>query len=591
MMDAEQEFVQDPPRKDRTPFILALALGGIVLVAIVIGFTTGGGGRRQYDRIGADANTVDHLELAIDALKQRSTTGASTGLTRAVSYLNQWSDEQKLAEKSWQAEPLTKKLPGDLRIDRLQELLGMPAFIPADLSYLQEAAWAREITRWVTPQPANPDLEPWLKKLEETAGPDVRLQVNAAERLFDWTICNVALDAFPPEPKAAVASAGDSPDSFAPSMRGIPGPGYTRLPQLSLLTGRGDAWERSRVFIALCRQAGIEVVMLGTPGTTLADSKAWISAALIGGKLYLFDAELGLPIPDADGGIATLDEVVADPKLLRALDLEGIGRYPIGEKELNDIVALIDSPLYGMSKRMQALEGSLRGDRRLKLAAFAADLPQRLEQTKHVKHVVLWRVSVDAVMFDETSQLLRSRDPAAQLAYQLQFNMYLRPTPLRQAREAYFRGDFSLEPPRRGARELYLAVRPPDAELRRLAIAGDAWMFFGLREPPKSPAETQRLNDQYVSLLRRGKEDATYFLGVCQFEEGAFDLSREWFEKVLIEKAADSPWVGPGRYMLGRSYESLNEWEKAREQYLTDQSPQRYGNILRASAIRRKHKS
>ena len=84
--------------------------------------------------------------------------------------------------------------------------------------------------------------------------------------------------------------------------------------------------------MSLCRQLGIDVGLLfyTPPGQKLPNP--WVCAALIEGKLYLFDPRIGLPIPGRDGtGVATLDDALADPMVLDRLDLPGqssFGRIP-----------------------------------------------------------------------------------------------------------------------------------------------------------------------------------------------------------------------------------------------------------------------
>ncbi len=61
----------------------------------------------------------------------------------------------------------------------------------------------------------------------------------------------------------------------------------------------------------------------------------WCPAAWIGDELYLFDTQLGIPIPTVDGsGIATLRHVIEHPEALRALDREPDYVYPLRARHL-----------------------------------------------------------------------------------------------------------------------------------------------------------------------------------------------------------------------------------------------------------------
>ena len=54
--------------------------------------------------------------------------------------------------------------------------------------------------------------------------------------------------------------------------------------------------QRARIFILLARQLHIDAVMLGIE-TRSGRPRAWLPAVLLGDQLYLFDTQLGLPIP------------------------------------------------------------------------------------------------------------------------------------------------------------------------------------------------------------------------------------------------------------------------------------------------------
>ncbi len=89
----------------------------------------------------------------------------------------------------------------------------------------------------------------------------------------------------------------------------------------------GTIWaERSWMFMALCRQLGIDAglitytrgntldAMLPQQGRTASRRAArprvvWICGVLIGDQIYLFDARLGLEVPGPGGqGVATLEQ-------------------------------------------------------------------------------------------------------------------------------------------------------------------------------------------------------------------------------------------------------------------------------------------
>ena len=70
--------------------------------------------------------------------------------------------------------------------------------------------------------------------------------------------------------------------------------------------------------------------------------------ALIGDQAYLFDCRIGLPIPGPNGqGVATLNQVLADPEILERMNLPGQSIYGTSRSSLlaspSRIGVLIDS--------------------------------------------------------------------------------------------------------------------------------------------------------------------------------------------------------------------------------------------------------
>jgi hypothetical protein len=178
-----------------------------------------------------------------------------------------------------------------------------------------------------------------------------------------------------------------------------------------LLYGHGDAHERARVFILLCRQAGIDAVMLGLLEEQSPTPRGWAPAVLVAGKLYLFDTVLGLPVPGPQGeGIATLGEVAKQPELLQELNVEGT-EYPVGADALKAVVAMIDAEPAALSRRMQLLQAAMPAASRLVLAAQPSQLEPKLQATKLLVRVILWRVPFDAVLYQVGHQEAARTDP------------------------------------------------------------------------------------------------------------------------------------------------------------------------------------
>jgi hypothetical protein len=217
-------------------------------------------------------------------------------LEQITERLNQWL-RQSPPKVTWSADPLVATLDPQIATDdRLAPLitpqaLADPVVQPHEGRLLQEAVWLRDISRRAQGESFN--------------------EVAQATALFDWIVRNIQLDA----------------DNAAMPYR----------PWESLLYGHGTAEQRAWVFALMARQMGLDVAVLEVPEGE--QSKFWLPALLAGGKLYLFDARLGLPIPNSGGeGVATLEDLQADPQLLRQLDLDD-APYAVTEEQLQHVTA------------------------------------------------------------------------------------------------------------------------------------------------------------------------------------------------------------------------------------------------------------
>jgi hypothetical protein len=225
-----------------------------------------------------------------------------------------------------------------------------------------------------------------------------------AGALFDWTVRNVQLEAM----SAALQNGETSGKSLA--AQGTPGPGYRRPAWKALLFGYGDAWERARVFILLCRQQSVDVVMLAINDN--GRPRPWLPAALIEGELYLFDPALGLPLPCADGqGVATLRQAKDDPRVLDQLDVGQEHNYPVASSDLGEVVVLIDAAYGYLARRMQMLESDLVGKDRVVLSVPASKLGGAARKAASVAEdrVRLWTAPHEAIQFRQAILARRSK--------------------------------------------------------------------------------------------------------------------------------------------------------------------------------------
>ncbi len=146
-----------------------------------------------------------------------------------------------------------------------------------------------------------------------------------------------------------------------------PKPGVDPWPAHEVLRrGTGTAEERSRVFFALLEQLGLDgayvtrhIEVAGENNQREEQELTWAPAVRIGKELYLFEPSLGKAISGPAGkGVATLNQVRSDPKLLEALGRPG-RPYEVKPVQLEKAGLLLPSSLPATAPRMSWLQTRL----------------------------------------------------------------------------------------------------------------------------------------------------------------------------------------------------------------------------------------
>jgi hypothetical protein len=151
------------------------------------------------------------------------------------------------------------------------------------------------------------------------------------------------------------------------------------------LLGKGTAEDRAWIFANVVRQLRLDAVLLfpksvGGEVTSGSDPAPFLVAALVDGRIYLFDPLAGIPIPslaDEEGDsarprVATLAEAVADPNVLKQLDA-GDSHYRIRAADLEQPRVAIVGETSLWSGRMQALQSEFTGNRAMIISDPLAD--------------------------------------------------------------------------------------------------------------------------------------------------------------------------------------------------------------------------
>jgi hypothetical protein len=467
-------------------------------------------------------------------------------LKQIVDQLNQWL-RQSNVDSAWQAAPTLETLDDALRKDaRLAPFISPKSLGAAEFeSYddpqmrdavydgrlLQEAIWLRDISRWALGE-----------KFDD---------LGRAEALFDWTVRNIQLDA---------------DEEAAP-----------RRPWQVLLHGRGTARERAWVFALLCRQQGLDVVIL-TPAAAHASAAAAtesgppaapfaLAAVLTGGQLHVFDPQLGLPIRGPDGtSVATLEQLRADDSLLRRLDLPDMP-YAVKSEQLRQATVNIVADPFDLTRAAFQLDRKLTGENRVVLSTSPAAVAERLKSVPGLGDVQLWDLPFT------TLRNALNMGASARLKEAMAFEPFAWRPRLWKARVLHFQGK---RRPAGDARSATADETTDHAEATRL---------YSSKEVRPSPRDFAKSTGDKRRIDSAAQLNAAYWVGLLLFDDQRYDVAAQWLDRPEL-LASDSPWAAGARYNLARTKEALGEPEEAIKLYEADTSWQGHGSRLRAKWLK-----
>ncbi|HEV2969982.1 MAG TPA: tetratricopeptide repeat protein, partial [Pirellulales bacterium] len=450
----------------------------------------------------------------------------------------------------------------------------------------------------------------WLRDISNHARGRERDDLAVATALFDWTIRNIQL-IDPPKPQSPVQQA-------------LLDQVLRRVPAEVLLQGEGVAAQRAWVFVLLGRQQKLDIVMLAVPDPDRPDQpRPWLPALVHDGQLYLFDTTLGLPIPGPGGkGIATLTQAAEVESVLASLDLDESHHYPFKATEAKQAMALVEASPGYLSRRMKVLESQLAGDERVVLTASPEQIARRLKGIPHLApEVKLWAAPYEAYaqrqlektgprQFKELLALEMApfkvpgfhgsrstmmkpgerQEALDELVRQGENQIDSRKTvvsrplrivfPLWAGRLLHFRGDYDGES---GAKHFYMMARPGNDQLgEHVAELVSDYQIANEQAAPRD------IIQKYDRVVFRRKQNATYWLGLISFDEGQYQTAEDYFRMAPLEIRPDVPsqWIAGAKYNLARACEAAGRSAEAIKLLEEDDSPQRYGNRLRARRLK-----
>jgi len=511
-------------------FPVALMIASIVL--ILAGCeravqSRGPSGRRTENR------RDDLFDIAAGNLNQLEEYETAEVFKQTLDRLNQWiRDEPPIP--GWKPDPLLAGLPEQYRslpplsgLEKREFRLEPPG---ADGTALQEAFLVRDVSNW--------------------ARGDHVDDIPRAKQLFDWTIRNIQL-----EPDA-VTDEGLSARVM-------------QTPWETLMTGQGTAAERAWVFILLARQQGLDAALVRPAELASPDRELqgpWLVGVLSKGEVYLFETEIGLPIPAPDGKKrgakgeldiepATLRQVAADSGPLRQLDADFEHPYPLNAKMMESVTILLESSPACLSQRMKLLESRLAGADKATLTTDASAQAARFRKSAHVKEARLWLRPYETML--QEVQLGPRRMQWQMFAF-VPFQVAVGNTPvLMKGRMFHLKGRFSGD---ENATQFYQMARLSNREL----------------DDPKMPPETR-------TIYLRAKLDASYWLGLIAAHQDNAASAQDYLTTRTQEMIENNRWTHGARYNLARVYEAGGNTEEAVKLYRSDtNSPAFYGNMIRA---------
>lgn len=534
--------------------------------------------RQQQQRV----IETDHLREAFDFVSRLGELDDAAAKQRIVSLLNGWIEEVPTEGEWTQAELIATLGPPWTGYRGLGDLDAL-RFTASDVDYLRLNYLLKQVTTWAGQATGDDPLwSDWLAASDPRLEPKEQAQLREASRLFDWTVRNVGLE--------PMQSDADAPPSVAlPAGLVFQNPGYRQTMLQTLTRGRGDAWQRARVFIGLCRQRQIDACMLGLQVSGVDEPVAWTVGVRIGEDLFLFEPQLGIPIPGpGQTGIATLNEARQDSSVLRRLNVPGWFDYPIDAQMIQQTVAMLDAPPESLSRRMAHLEAGLTGEARMVLRYDVEASGEAFAALPGIAGARLWPMAIKSRIYREAmDEAIRNNLPLA--AWEAsQWGMLGSGFPLARARWQHLTGNFDRQDDDEGARVMYMRMRHPEFKIEDLRYNVDLQKEYGIRrELGQSTAEYDMRVQQIQAVMRHAKRAATYWLSLIHYDTGQYENAQNWFEKRVLGDDAEPLWEASARYNLARSLEQQGEVERADELYRTVGDPQEHGNRIRARLLTR----
>ena len=521
----------------------------------------------------------DSLKDAFQYLPQLIRMDRTVAMQEINYQLNSWS-ASVTSPPQWKSSSLLESIPATLRTIDFAQRMTKLEFGEPECEYMMQSQMFKQVSGWVVDKPYRDRLfSQWLESRKADLPPEEWTKLETALKLFDWTVCNVAIEGEPKMAENLLVNPDMPPSDQAPI--------YRQLPWQTLMFARGDAWQRIRVFTQMCFSRGVDSVILALPSITGATENSalrlWCVGVPIGNEIYLFEPNWGLPVPAATGdGIASLSQAKSDPTVLRRAKLPGRFEYPVESKDLENVIALVDVEPFAVGRSMYVLEKSLTGENRQRLSIDADAFEARLLGIDPKLSVRLWNVPWLSHVYNLSIRArLDDMSPFA-MAYLERFGSYVTDTPISRARVLHFKGQLESTIEAAGALRMYMDCRIDEETIRELEYDSGLQKSFGITKRPTEPLENFQMRLRIMgNYLRQSKYDIVAFLAMANIDLGKPETAADWLAKRLLPIKGTERWHAHAHYLLGRSLESIGDTSGAIEEYKFDASAQAAGNRIR----------
>lgn len=572
-------------------FALPLA----VLLGILFGLL-GMGGCKKANRDKTEVFTQrleeaktksDNLRKAMRYLKQITPINRDNYIKEVQLELNTWLKNADRSAANYRPTELLRPLPEELLQFVGAENPTKLTFSYWDIEYLYQSRLMNRLSSWIVGFPIRDRLlQPVVAAEAKTLSQLEAIQLEEAYKLFDWTVRNVTLGSG----GASVESLVDDPTELSGAGDTI---GCDYLPWETLLYSSGDFVERGRAFCSLAMQRGIDAFWIALPATAdngaASQDKLWCVGVLIGGKIYLFEPKLGMPILEPDEfRLATLAETRENDRILRRLDLAGQFDYAVDPGELDRLTFLLDAPPTAVSARMKMLESALLSDERMTVYKDVDSLQTRLKAVVGDSEVRLWRTPLLAQVNAARVRDMLNTMSEESMRYMTVHGIWLINNPVATGRLKHLYGEFENTVDEIGAFKNYMNSRVDELSIDRLPYDPQVQEELGIQRSSNATAEEFQMQIMQAQMIfRRAKVDAAFLLAQLHYDRGTYDSCETFLKDRVLGESGAEPWLPAAHYLLARVHGERQQWDEAEEQLTYSPSPQEAGNRLRLRYLRR----